>query len=177
MIVHCLTIDPDSRRALRYQDDGLDVRKGITTLQDRRNILQARLTHWFKVQAVYIPVAQSLRGNLHNEDASASEYTVSDEELGNTGLSSTDTDVENVVLYLPSQLPPSLWSTGCMPGLHDIELKLHVAQASDALEQLKQHLCVYSGLIRYKIKHVSGPGQKANTRARALILQLREKIT
>ena len=64
-----------------------------------------------------------------------------------------------------------------MPELHKIERKLRIAQASDALEQMKQHLCVHSGLIHYKITQVSGPGQKANTRARILIERFREKIT
>ncbi len=63
-----------------------------------------------------------------------------------------------------------------MLGLHEIELKMRLAQTSDALEHLKQQLCIYSGFVRFKIKHVSGPGQKANTRARNLLLRLREKV-
>lgn len=125
------------------------------------------------MQAVYIPAVQSLRGI---QDVGASGYAESDEGLENMGLSLTDADAEKVELFLLSQLLPSLWSTSCMPGLHDTEFKLHVAYASDALEQLKQHLCIHSGLFRYKIKQVSGPGQKTNTRAQVLIERLREKI-
>lgn len=88
----------------------------------------------------------------------------------------TDIDTEKVTLFLPSQLPLSLWSTGCMPRLHVIELKLRIAQISDALDQLKQHLCVYSNFVNYKINQVSGPGQKANTRARILLVRFTEKI-
>ena len=62
-----------------------------------------------------------------------------------------------------------------MPGLHEIELKLRIAQTSDALEQLKQHLRIYSSFVKYKIRQVSGPGQKANTRARNLVTRLRQK--
>lgn len=124
---------------------------------------------------VYIPVAHKLRENQHSTDAEASEHIERDEEPEDASWSFTD-DAENVKLFLPSQLPPSLWSTGCMPGLHDTELKLRVAQTSDALEQVMQQLCIHSGFIHYKIKHVSGPGQKANTRARSVLLRLMDKV-
>lgn len=64
-----------------------------------------------------------------------------------------------------------------MLGLHEIELKLRIAQAGGALERLKQHLCVYSGFVHYKITQVSGPGQKANMRACSLLMRIWEKIT
>ncbi len=158
---------------MQYQDDSLDVQKVVLTLQERRNILQARLNSWFKIQAFYIPVAQDLRLKLHGEGIGTSRH---DEELEDAVQSSTDNVVEKVKLFLPSQLPTNLWSTGCMLGLHEIELKMRLAQTSDTLEHLKQQLCVYSGFVRYKIKDVSGPGQKANTRARNLLIRLREKI-
>ncbi len=182
MVVHCLTSNYIFRRALQYKDDNLDVQKGIATLQERRNILQARLNNWFTIQTVYIPVAQNLRAFPHGADARASRHEEIDghkeidDELDSASWSSTDNDAEKVSLFLPSQLPVSLWSTGCMPGLHEIELKLRIAQASDALEQMKQHLCVQSGFVTYKITQVSGPGQKANTRACSLLLQFREKV-
>ncbi len=161
---------------MRFQDDGSDVQKAVTTLQERRNLLQARLNAWFKVQAVYIPVAQTLREGQHSEATGASGHVEADEELRDMGRLSTDTDTEKVKLYLPSGLPPSLRSTGCTPGLREIELKMRMAQISDALEQLKQQLCVYSSFVHYKITQVSGLGQKANTRARCLLLRLREKV-
>ncbi len=120
-------------------------------------------------------MAQSLRENQHGIRASG--HGEPDEEFEDASRLSADNDAEKVKLYMPSQLPTSLWSTGCMLGLHEIELKLRVAQTSDALEQLKQHLCIYSSFVRYKIKQVSGPGQKANTRAHILLQRFREKIT
>lgn len=173
--MRCLTLNSDPRRALRHQDDNLDVQKDVTTLQERRNVLQARLNSWFKIQAVYIPVAQNLRAFQHGDDTRASGHVESDEE--ELSQSSTKYVAEKVKLYLPSQLPLSLWGTGCMAGLHDIESKLRIAQASDALEQLKQHLSVYSGFVHYKITQVSGPGQKANTCARNLLIRFKRKIT
>ncbi len=174
--VRYLTFNSHSRQALRYQDDNHDIQKGIMTLQERRNTLQARLNAWFKIQAVYIPVAHILRATQRSVAMGSSGHVESEEEMEDASQSLTDNDAETAKLFLPSQLPPSLWSTGCMSGLHGIELKLRFAQTSDALEQLKQNLCVYSGLVHYKITQVSGPGQKANTRARTLLVRLREKI-
>ncbi len=63
-----------------------------------------------------------------------------------------------------------------MPRLREVELKLRISQINDSLEQLKHQLCVYSGLVHYKITQVSGPGQKSNTRAQNLLVRLWEKI-
>lgn len=174
--MYYMTFSYHSRRALQFRDDDLHTEKEITSLQERRNVLQSRLNTWFKIQNFYIPVAQTLRGVQDVDDAGASGH-VETYDMEDASPLSTDHDAEKAKLFLPSQLPPSLWSTGCIFGLHDIELKLRVAQASDALEQLKQHLCVYSGLLRYKIDQVSGPGQKSNTRARIILDRFRDKIT
>ncbi len=176
-VIHRLTFTYNCRRALHYQDGDPNSQKEVTNLQDRRNILQSRLNAWFKIQMVYIPVAQRLRDDQHNDNARVSGRVQSDEELEDTSRRSMDVNAENATLFLPSQLPLSLWGTGCMSGLHKIELKLRIAQAGDALEQLKHHLCVYSGLVHYKIRQVSGPGQKANTRARSLLMRIYEKVT
>ncbi len=175
MATYCITICHYYRRALQFQDDDLSGQKGTASLQERRNVLQARLNNWFKIQNIYIPVAQTLRGVQNGDDDGAGGHLES-YDLESASPLSTDIDAEKAKLFLPSQLPSSLWSTGCMPGLHEIELKLRIAQASDALEQMKQHLCVHSGLVHYKVRHVSGPGQKANTRARILLAKFRDKV-
>ena len=90
--------------------------------------------------------------------------------------SSSDSDeVENTNLYLPSQLSLSMRS-GCANGLPKVELQLRLAQAGDSLDKLRQFLCIYSSLVAYKIKNLSGPGQKANTRARGLLSRFMTKV-
>lgn len=149
----------------------------LTFTSNCRQALQCKgLNSWFKVQAVYIPVAQTLRANQHDDGVGASG-NIEPDDFKDADRLSTDVDVEKIKLFLPSQLPSLLWTTGCMYGLHGIEFKLRIAQASDTLEQLKQQLCIYSGFVHYKITQVSGPGQKANTRARNLLERLKEKIT
>ena len=83
---------------------------------------------------------------------------------------------EEIPLFLPSDISSIHWETGCSSGLVALETKLRIAQAGDALDRLKHHLCVYSGLVTYKIRQVSGPGQKANTRARNLLNRFKSKI-
>lgn len=115
-----------------------------------------------------------MRASQPNNAAEASRHVEPTEDAEDASWS---IESENVKLFLPSQLPSSLWGTGCMLGLHEIELKLRIAQISDTFEQMKQHLCVYSSAVHYKITQVSGPGQKANTRARVLLIRLKEKVT
>lgn len=172
--LYYMTLNYHPRRALRHQDKHSDAQKEAVSLQEHRNVLQAWLNSWFKIQAVYIPVAQTLRANERSDDTGASGY---DEDYEDVSRLPTVIVPEKAKLLLPSQIPPSFWSTGCVLGLRDIELKMRITQASDALEQLKQELCVYSGLVHYKITQVSGPGQKANMRALNLLVRFRTKFT
>lgn len=141
------------------------------------------MNNWFRIQVSYIPAASHLRNQSHICEEPVDDYsTLHNDELddipepANDPFRSRD-EPENIPLYLPSQLPQSLWSTGCISGLHKTEATLRIAQANDALEQLKAHLCVYSGLVNYKIVQVSGPGLHANTHARNLLTRYRDKIT
>ncbi len=121
-------------------------------------------------------MAQTLRANQHDDGVGASG-NVEPDDFEDVDRLSTDVDMEKIKLFLLSQLPSLLWTTSCMYGLHGIKLKLCIAQASDTLEQLKQQLCIYLGIVHYTITQVSGPGQKANTRACNLLEWLKEKIT
>jgi hypothetical protein len=56
---------------------------------------------------------------------------------------------ETIPLHLPSDLPPLLRSTTAMDKLIDIEAQLRYAQASDALSELRQSLCVRAHLSNY----------------------------
>jgi hypothetical protein len=78
-------------------------------------------------------------------------------------------------LWLPSALPSGLRETGCIGGLLDKERRLRLAEADDALVALRRQLRITTGVFNYKKTHVSGTGQKANTRARTLLTQLTTK--
>lgn len=72
-------------------------------------------------------------------------------------------------LWLPSAMPRDLWLTGCTPGLLDKEKRLRLAEAEDSLSALRRQLRIMNGVFNYKKSHVSGSGQRANTRARTLM--------
>ena len=82
---------------------------------------------------------------------------------------------ESIELWLPSSLPSGLRETGCVDGLAEKESHLRVAEADDALVALRRQLRITMGIFNYKKTHVSGTGQKSNTRARTLLSQLTAK--
>lgn len=82
---------------------------------------------------------------------------------------------EAINLWLPSAMPCSLWPTGCAPGLLDKEKRLRLAEAEDSLAALRRQLRIMNGVFNYKKTHVSGSGQRANTRARTLMSRVTDK--
>jgi len=100
-------------------------------------------------------------------------------------MSSTRTDAmpsdqdtekpESIQLWLPSSLPTGLRKTGCVNGLVDKEHRLQLAEADDALAALRRQLRITTEVFNYKKTHVSGTGQKANTRAWTMLSRLTTK--
>lgn len=82
---------------------------------------------------------------------------------------------ENMPLGLPSALPASLQQS-CPFKLAQIELRFRLAQAEDALSELRRLLRITMGLGDYKSKQV-GPSQRAATRARNLINRFKDKVS
>lgn len=78
-------------------------------------------------------------------------------------------------LVLPSVVPLRLRPAGSLgESLAAIERRLRFAQATDALSDLCQRICVRSHLLRYKKNQVSG--QQQSTRANALLRTAENKI-
>lgn len=125
----------------------------VAELQEKRTILQRRITKWCQIQSFYMPGVGDLRGR----------YDVSEGEVSHP---------ENLLLYLPS---------GCRAEYHlsealvDMEKRLRLAQAEDTLAELRRLLRVKLGLWDYKFSQL-GPSQRANTRARSIISRFEDKI-
>jgi hypothetical protein len=117
---------------------------------------------------VYMPVVASLISSSPNLDINELRTTTSSPEL-----------VENLPIFLPSSLPPTLHpqlcTTGIAPGLLDKEIKLRIAQADDALAKIRCHRRVVTGLVLFKKLNVSGAGQKKNTQIRSLFKRFNNK--
>jgi hypothetical protein len=73
---------------------------------------------------------------------------------------------ESVELLLPSAVDLQ-HKDKMLDRLHEIEKSMRFSQASDALGNLRQALCIHAHLSRYKICQVRG--QAANTRAQGFL--------
>jgi hypothetical protein len=83
-----------------------------------------------------------------------------------------DTMAEIIPLRLPSAIPKSLWPSD---DIANMEKRLRIAQANDALCDIRRLLRVCLGLWEYKYTQL-GPSQRAGTRARTLIKRFQDKI-
>ncbi len=137
----------------------------LADLQNKLNSLSHRISQWRKVQLLHmpgVPLLCSTEADLPDEIEGPSPV------LNLTSL--------KVKLLLPSDLDPSICSKCCPQSLLQTEIRLRFATAEDALQDIQKYLAVKKTLVNYKIKHVSGPGQRANTRARAIIDRFKSKI-
>jgi hypothetical protein len=130
-------------------------------IHQKRVALYRRLHHWRQAQMVYMPCVASI-------------LTPSDPDAADSPSSTSlpHERVENKPLYLPSTLPATLPQqlrvTGLSPGLADKEIRLRIAQADDALAEIRRLRRVVTGLVIFKKLHVSGTGNAYNTRMRVL---------
>lgn len=85
-----------------------------------------------------------------------------------------ETDVENMMLWVPSELSPSERSSICTNNIAIIEEKLREAQCRDALAKLRNYLHTRSHFIKNRNTNIRG--QRANTRAHSLINTISSKI-
>ncbi|KAH0826244.1 hypothetical protein J3R83DRAFT_5708 [Lanmaoa asiatica] len=111
-------------------------------LLQRSNALMRRIEAWTDVQMLYIPRVVSLRAKT---------------SLGSGAVQSP----EHFHLWLPSALQRQI---PCDRELEEIEWKLRVGQAHDALEELRQGLRSLSYMLRFKDRFLRGQG--ATTQAR-----------
>jgi hypothetical protein len=144
------------RRLLLSQSRLKDSDQRSVDLQDKCHALRLRLDKWLEVQRFYMPGTAELCADSTTESSDNISYP------------------EKTPLYLPSSIPAA--SRLAMSGaLIDKERRMRIAQADDALEDLKRLLRITMGLWDYKLKQI-GPSQRASTRTRAMIDRYREKI-
>lgn len=132
------------------------------TLEEQRNVLRRRLNNWMEARNLYIPLISEDHATISSTDSSHPD-TTSDGHLP-----------ETMPLNLPSALPASLQQS-CPFKLAQIELRFRLAQAEDALTELRRLLRITMGLRDYKAKQI-GPSQRAGTRARNLINRFQDKV-
>ena len=82
---------------------------------------------------------------------------------------------EHMKLWLPSSLPRALWETGCCVGLVAKEHRLRLAQADDALNELRRQLRISATLLDYKKATIGGTSQRMGTRTRTVMVCFHDK--
>ncbi|KAF9462252.1 hypothetical protein BDZ94DRAFT_1322782 [Collybia nuda] len=126
-----------------------DIQK--TQIQIRRNILKRKIDAWITVQHLYIPSLAMIRAQSTQDHS--------------------DDLAETISLILPSSIRQP---TPCDPRLHEMEWKLRIPQANDALDDLREGLRLRAYL--YIDKDRFQRGQYHNTRSRGIIDRVQVKI-
>jgi hypothetical protein len=126
--------------------------------------VQERRTEFFKslgpfrvLQATFMPVVSQLVSEEEEERKGATQPVLA----------------ENVVLWLPSQIPWSRRGT-CRPSLFTMEEALRRAQCYESLDRVRLRLHARAHLVRFRNKNATG--QKKILRARTLIDGVSDRI-
>lgn len=143
------------RQAIRTEVKG---KRNSTLLQttsvvERRTTLIKRLQRFREIQRLYMPKFDPLS---HADPATATSQ------------------VEDFILYLPSELNASDRRKFCPNGLAELEDRVRYAEACDALETLRHHLRTRSFSNRFKVANITG--QINNTRARETQARIDDKV-
>ena len=130
----------------------------LAELEDKRRILITRINKWREVQLSYIPEIGSLVANTASK------------------LLSATLTAEDVPLFLPSSLSPNLQTTPAFSKSLAHEVQLRIAQANDALANIRHNLRTISGLWQFKKVNISGTGNRPNTRMRSLFNRFNHRM-
>ncbi|EAU86991.2 hypothetical protein CC1G_08462 [Coprinopsis cinerea okayama7 len=161
----CLVVALDleeQQRSLKFdlENSRMSTSKQKADLQEKRNGMRRRIARWREVQIVYAPcVAPLLPGITAGEDSEGAEVI----------------KPEDIPLYLPSDLTPTLHQT--IPAMTEKERRLREAQADDALSEIRLGRRILTGLTQFKKLHLAGAGNKPNTRVRSLYNRIQAKIS
>ena len=127
------------------------------TLFERRGSLLHQIKKWHDLQAIYMPGV--LNASVSNMESPQTEKA------------------ETIKLWLPSQLEnPNERTSLCSPGVINSEKELRFGQLQDSLDNLRKARRVRRGLVLFHKVQISGEGQKTQTKARAAIQALQDRI-
>jgi hypothetical protein len=130
----------------------------LVDLEEKRRILITRINKWREAQLSYVPEIGSLVANTTSK------------------LLSAALSAEDVPLFLPSSLSPNLQTTPGFTKALAHEVKLRIAQANDALADIRHNLRTISGLWQFKKVNISGTGNHPNTRMRSLFNRFNHRM-
>lgn len=137
----------------------------VADWQTKLNSLAHCISQWRKIPLLHMPGLPLI---FFTESDLPEEQDSPHSVLNLTAL--------KIKLLLPSDLDPTIREQCCLSSLPLTEIHLHFGITEDALRDLRKYLTVKKYLVNYKIKQVSGPGQKANTCAKVIIDRFKSKI-
>jgi hypothetical protein len=133
------------------------------SIQEKRNILMRQIRRWQQVQLVYMPGAATL--SVPARDRHVDEDDAKDSEMA-----------EKVPITLPSKVESALRNAICLHQVAEYEQQLRLAQLQDSLIELRRARRVRHTLLMNHQTQIAGQGQRANTRSRAIIHGIEERI-
>jgi len=136
-------------------------KKQQADLHDRRTALQHQIYAWRQAQLVYTPHAAAM--------------VASSASLDDNGLPRVEV-AENAPLFLPSSFPADVRSLSEMNRVCNMEKKLRLAQAEDALVEIRRQRRIVQGLWQFKKLNVTGTGNRPNTKMLTLYNRISHKI-
>lgn len=129
--------------------------KQLADLEDKRASLRNQIQRWRQAQLAYTPCVASLVVQSLAALPGATEPLPAE-------------PAESMPLYLPSSLPQCLRQLPELATVLEKELRLRIAQADDALAEIRRQRRIISGLWQFKKLNVDGTGSKACTRMQML---------
>ncbi len=91
-------------------------------------------------------------------------------------IDSVPTPAERLSLLLPSSLPIDMREEHLIRNLAAKEVRLRVAQAEDSLAVMRRNLRILADVFVFREKQLTGQGNKAITRSRAIYGRFRKKV-
>ena len=124
----------------------------LSEIQRRRTSLSRQIDRFRPLQLVYMPGVKRLMGDVGK-----------------------DVEVEDIKLWLPSEMDAISRAASCIPHLADTEVQLRKAQCADALSKIRNLVRAKTHVIQFRNKNVRG--QRPNTRAAGAISRLEQKLS
>ena len=126
------------------------------TLLEKRGVLLHQIEKWRQLQAVYMPGLL----NAGTNDPGSSQRV----------------KAESIKLWLPSQVDAEDRDSICFGGVVDGEKEIRLAQLEDALNDLRRTRRIRHGLVTFHKIQLAGEGQKTQTRSRAVVQTIQDRI-
>ena len=133
-----------------------ETQKQLADLEEKRRILIGLINKWREIQLAYIAGIGPLVANIASKLSALSP--------------------EDVPLFLPASLLPNHPNTPEFSEALTHEIQLRIAQADDALADIRHHLRLISGLWQFKKINISGTGNQPNTRMRSLFNRFNHRM-